>query len=111
MIKNSESTNRNYLFFFFVITLGLMGCAPSANDIVVEWKSRGWRIEKIHGIQGPIKRHGKLMSERAKAVEASWIENGVRKTKIYPQTNQNILVLRFFKNDGDQFAVVLTKRK
>ena len=91
--------------FFF------LGCSPSANEVVDEWQTQGWRIEKIHGQQGAINRHGKLMSEQAQAIEASWIENGTRKTKLYPQVNYNFLVLRFFKKDGDEFVVVMKKRK
>ena len=52
-----------------IIFLNSVGCAPSANEIVEDWKARGWKIEKLHGEQGPIERHGKLMSERAKAIE------------------------------------------
>lgn len=93
-----------------LIFFSLVSCAPSANDIVQDWKDRGWEIAKVHGVQGPIDRHGKLISERAKAIEASWIEKGIRKTKIYSQKNQSILVLRFFKTDGDQFVVVMKKK-
>ena len=51
-------------FLLMLIFLNSVGCAPSANDIVEDWKARGWKIEKLHGEQGPIERHGKLMSER-----------------------------------------------
>ena len=101
---------RNLILAITMILI-LAGCAPSASDIVEEWKDQGWKIEKIHGQQGPIQRHGKLMNEKAQAVEASWVENGTRQTKLYSQSNHKILVLRFFKKDGDQFAVVLKKRK
>ena len=63
------------------------------------------------GQQGAIDRHGKLMSEQAQAIEASWIENGTRKTKLYPQVNYRFVVLRFFKKDADEFVVVMKKRK
>ncbi len=98
------------LFLGFGLLTGLIGCAPSAHEIVQKWKDKGWKVEKIHGMQGPIERHGTLRSEHAKAIEASWIENGVRKTKIYYQLDNKILVLRFFRKDGDQFAVVMKKR-
>jgi len=91
--------------------LSLSGCSPSANEIVEEWQNEGWKIEKIHGQQGAIDRHGKLMSEQAQAIEASWIENGKRKTKLYPQVNYRFVVLRFFKKDADEFVVVMKKRK
>ena len=89
----------------------LFGCAPSANEVVEEWKAQGWRVVKVHGTQGKIIRHGKLISEQAKAIEASWIENGTRKTKLYQQTKDQFLVLRFFKKNKDEFVVVMKKRK
>ncbi len=91
--------------------LSLWGCSPSANEVIVEWQTQGWIIEKVHGQQGAIHRHGKLISKQAQAIEASWIENGTRKTKLYPQVNYNFMVLRFFKKDGDEFVVVMKKRK
>jgi hypothetical protein len=51
------------------------------------------------------------MAEQAQAIEASWIENGTRKTKLYPQVNYRFVVLRFFKKDADEFVVVMKKRK
>ena len=91
--------------------LSLSGCSPSANEIVEEWQIEGWKIEKIHGTQGPVHRHGKLISKQAQAIEASWMENGRRRTKLYPQVNYQYLVLRFFKKDKDEFVVVMKKRK
>ena len=93
------------------VILSLWGCSPSTNEVVDEWQTQGWIIEKVHGQQGAIHRHGKLMSKQAQAIEASWIENGTRKTKLYPQVNYNFVVLRFFKKDGDEFVVVMKKRK
>jgi hypothetical protein len=93
------------------LLLLVVGCAPSAHDIVEEWKAKGWTIVDVLGTEGSIKRHGKLMSDQAQAVEASWVEKGRRKTKVYPQKRDRILVLRFFKDDDDQFAVVMKKRK
>jgi hypothetical protein len=87
------------------------GCAPNPTEVAQEWIDKGWTLVRTHGEVGPIKRHGKLMSKQAQAVEASWIQNGKRKTKIYPQDNHWVLVLRFFKKDGDEFAVVLRRRK
>ena len=111
MVEIVISLTRGHSFAILLTLLSLVGCSPTANDTVKEWQTLGWQIEKVHGIEGPIQRHAKLMSEQAKAVEASWVENGVRKTKIYPQSRYQILVLRFFKTDGDQFAVVMKKRK
>ncbi len=98
-------------FLLCSILVSLTCCSPSANDVVSEWRSKGWEIVEIHGTEGPVKRHGKLLSLKAQAVEASWIEKGMRKTKLYRQTNHHYLVLRFFKHDDDQFAAVMRKRK
>ncbi len=111
MVEIVISLKRVDALTVLVILFCLVGCSPTANDTVKEWQNLGWQLEKVHGVEGPIQRHAKLMSEQAKAVEASWVENGVRKTKIYPQSRYQILVLRFFKTDGDQFAVVMKKRK
>ena len=89
----------------------LLGCAPSAPEVVKDWQDQGWSLVDVHGSEGPVERYAKLMSKKAKAVEASWVENGKRCTKVYSQTNHFILVLRFFKKKGDQFAVVMKKRK
>ena len=98
-------------WIIFVTFALLMGCAVSPNDVVEEWKAKGWKVEKIHGTQGPVHRHGKLISKQAQAIEASWMENGRRRTKLYPQVNYQYLVLRFFKKDKDEFVVVMKKRK
>jgi hypothetical protein len=92
-------------FVFFL----LLGCAPSAPEVVEDWQEQGWSLVDVHGSEGPVERSAKLMSKKAQAVEASWIENGKRSTKVYSQTNHSILVLRFFKKNGDQFAVVMKK--
>ena len=94
-----------FLFCFF-------GCSSqTADGVVLDWESKGWTSVSVHGKIGPITRHGKLSSPKAQAVEASWVEGGKRKTKVYSQTSHFYLVLRFFKEDGDQFAVVMKKRK
>jgi len=89
----------------------LLACAPSAPEVVKDWQDQGWSLVDVHGSEGAFERYGKLMSKKAKGVEASWIENGKRITKVYSQTNHFVLVLRFFKKNGDQFAVVMKKRK
>ena len=104
------SINFSRILLFLLITL-LSGCAPSANDVVEEWKAKGWRIVEVRRIQGKIVRHGKLISEQAQAIEASWIEHGNRKTKLYHQIKDQFLVLRFFKKNKDEFVVVMKKRK
>jgi hypothetical protein len=89
----------------------LLACAPSAPEVVKDWQDQGWSLLDVHGTEGPVERYGKLMSKKAQAVEASWVESGKRCTKVYTQTSHFILVLRFFKKNGDQFAVVMKKRK
>lgn len=66
---------------------------------------------RIHGVEKEFNRHGILMSEQAQAIEASWIEKGERKTKLYKQDTHYYLALRFFCKDGDEFAVVMKKKK
>jgi hypothetical protein len=66
---------------------------------------------RTHGKEKEFNRHGTLMSEQARAIEVSWIEKGRRKTKLYPQDSYYYLALRFFCKDGDEFAVVMKKRK
>ena len=51
------------------------------------------------------------MSERAKAVEVSWVQNGERKKKLYRQNSHYYMALRFFCKDDDEFAIVMRKRK
>lgn len=98
-------------FITCILFISITACAPSANEVVQKWVNLGWKIESIHGMEGKIQRHGKLMSKNARAIEASWIEKGERKTKLYPQIKYQFIVLRFFKSDGDEFVVVLKKRK
>ena len=94
-----------------ILTLLFSSCAPTPSEVTQEWLNQGWTLVKVHGEEGPIQRHGKLQSRQAQAVEASWIQRGKRKTQVYPQDRNWILVLRFFKKDGDEFAVVLKKKK
>jgi|TARA_B100000963_G_scaffold361210_1_gene395514 hypothetical protein len=51
------------------------------------------------------------MHEKAQSIEASWIVDGKRKTKLYRQANHHYLVLRFFKKNEDEFVVVMRRRK
>lgn len=103
--------NLHYITFLTVAFFCSSGCAPTPLEVVEEWKSKGWKVVDVHGVEGPTKRHGKLMSKEAKAVEASWVENGKRLTKVYQQDRVQVLVLRFFKDNDDQYAVVMTKKK
>ncbi len=89
----------------------LCACTRSAPEVVGDWQVNGWALVEVLGTEGPIERHGQLTSEKARAIEASWREKGQRKTKVFSQSNERIAVLRFFKKDGDEFVVVLSKRK
>jgi hypothetical protein len=66
---------------------------------------------RTHGIEKEFNRQGTLMSEKARAIEVSWIVNGKRKTRLYQQDSHYYLALRFFCSDGDEFSVVMRKRK
>ncbi|MBT3666842.1 MAG: hypothetical protein HN548_05120 [Opitutae bacterium] len=81
------------------------------NEVVQEWKDKGWTQVRTHGTKKDFNRCGTLMSEKAQAVEASWVENGKRKTKLYTQDSHHYLALRFFCKDGDEFVIVMRKRK
>jgi len=89
----------------------ILGCAPEMNEVVQEWKDKGWTQVRTHGTKKDFNRCGTLMSEKAQAVEASWVENGKRKTKLYTQDSHHYLALRFFCKDGDEFVIVMRKRK
>ena len=79
--------------------------------MIEEWVIKGWIKVRVHGVETDFYRHSTLMSEKAQAVEASWIVNGKRKTKLYKQDTYNYLVLRFFCKDSDEFVIVMKKRK
>lgn len=91
----------------------LMGfsCSKSAPEIVADWEEDGWTLVDVHGEEKKFIRQGELKSNTAQAMEASWIERGYRKTKIYSQKTHHYLVLRFFCEDGDEFVAVMKKRK
>ena len=100
--------------FFFIISCLCylsLSCAPELNDVVEDWKKEGWTIVRTHGVKQDFDRTGTLMSKKAQAVEASWIENGKRKTKLYEQTSHYHLVLRFFCEKNEEFIIVMKKRK
>ena len=52
----------------------LLGCAPSTSEVVKDWQDKGWSLVDVQGSEGPVERYAKLMSKKAQAVEASWIE-------------------------------------
>jgi hypothetical protein len=88
------------------------GCLSGTHEEVLQdWVEDGWTQVASHGETGEITRHAVLQSKQAKSIEASWVERGRRKTKVYSQRSHFHVILRFFKEDGDQFAVVMKKRK
>ena len=90
----------------------LLGCfSQTPEEIVQDWMDDGWSQVASHGEIGPATRHAVLRSKQAQSVEASWLEQGRRKTKLYRQQTHFHMVIRFFKEDGDQLAVVMKKRK
>ncbi len=89
----------------------LVGCSKKPENLIEEWKNEGWSYVTTHGKKGKVQRTGSLRSDEAQSVEASWVESGNRKTKVYHQDNYQYAVLRFFKEDEDEFVVVLKKRK
>ena len=99
------------LFFLFSLLVCLGACSQNPEDLIGEWKDDGWTYVATHGIKGDVKRTGKLQSEKAQAVEAAWVEGGNRKTKLYQQNTYFYAVLRFIKDDEDEFVVVMKKRK
>ena len=98
-------------FSIIIVSFFLCGCAPDVDQIVKDWEEKGWSKVRKHGLQKDYKRHSILMSERAKAVEVSWVQNGERKTKLYRQNSHYYMALRFFCKDDDEFAIVMRKRK
>ena len=98
-------------FIAIICVLLLVGCGKKPENLIKEWKDEGWSYVTTHGKKGKVQRTGALKSDKAQSVEASWVESGKRKTKIYHQNNYHYAVLRFFKEDEDEFVVVLKKRK
>ena len=94
----------------FVIFI-LLGCSQAPDDLIDSWKEDGWSYVTTHGVAGVVKRTGVLQSEKAQAVGVAWIERGKRKTKLYQQSLYYYAVLRFIKEDDDEFVVVMRKRK
>ena len=96
---------------FLLLGVLLSGCSEEVHEIIGEWQEKGWTKVRTHGVKKGHQRHSTLMSEKAQGVEVSWIESGQRKTKLYRQDSHYYLALRFFCGDGDEFAVVMRKRK
>ena len=99
------------LLFLPVLLLMLCNCAKNPEEVVAEWEEEGWSKIRTHGVVKESVRHGKLSSEKAQSIEVSWIERGKRKTKLYSQTSHYYAAIRFFCEDGDEFVIVMRKRK
>ena len=105
---SSNSFIQLLLCTFFVLS---SSCYQEPAEIVADWEENGWSKVKTHGLQKAFVRKGKLASEKAQSIEVSWIERGKRKTKLYPQSSHYYTALRFFCDDGDEFVIVMRKRK
>ena len=109
--------NHNTLGNFFRLLLlclltGLgSACSQEPAEIVADWEEDGWSKVKSHGVEKEFVRQGKLASEKAKSIGVSWIERGKHKSKVYSQSTHYYTALRFFCEDGDQFVIVMRKRK
>ena len=99
------------LLFLTTLLLLLCNCAKQPEEVVADWEEDGWSKIRTHGVQKEFVRQGKLASEKAQSIEVSWIERGKRKTKLYSQSTHYYAALRFFCEDGDQFVIVMRKRK
>ena len=93
------------------LLLLLCNCAKQPEEVVADWEEDGWSKIRTHGVPKEFKRQGKLASEKAHSIEVSWIERGKRKTKLYSQSTHYYAALRFFCEDGDEFVIVMRKRK
>jgi hypothetical protein len=93
------------------IVLPFFGCSQESEDVLEEWRNDGWSYVITHGEKGSFARTGTLQSKKARAVEASWVENGNRKTKLYQQTSHYFVVLRFIRDNKNEFVIVMKKRK
>ena len=100
-----------HLLLLTTLLLLLCNCAKQPEEVVADWKEDGWSKIRTHGVQKEFVRQGKLASEKAHSIEVSWIERGKRKTKLYSQSTHYYAALRFFCEDGDEFVIVMRKRK
>lgn len=87
------------------------GCGQEPEELIEELKSEGWTYVATHGTKGEVQRTGTLHSTKAQAVEAAWVDRGKRKVKLYQQNTHYFMILRFIKEDEDEFVVVMKKRK
>ena len=102
----------SFRLLLLCLAIGLgYSCSQEPAEIVADWEEDGWSKFKTHGAKKEFVRQGKLASEKAQSIEVSWIERGKRKTKIYSQSTHYYVALRFFCEDGDEFVIVMRKRK
>ena len=100
-----------HVIIMAVVVLLFLSCGKDSSSVVEDWEEKGWRVETTFGETGPVKSHGHLKSEKAKAVEVHWIIKGKRKAKRYAQDSKLYLALHFHKEDGDVFAVLMSRRR
>ena len=96
-------------FLQWIAVAALVSCSKDHASVIEDWKEDGWSVVEELGEVGDFTYQTDIKRETAKAVEASWIVNGERKTKLFPQNSESYLVLRFKKDSGDVFAVVMSK--
>ena len=102
----------SFRLLLLCLAIGLgYSCSQEPAEIVADWEEDGWSKVKTHGVEKEFVRQGKLASEKAQSIGVSWIERGKRKTKIYSQSTYYYTALRFFCEDGDEFVIVMRKRK
>jgi hypothetical protein len=107
-----ESQGHSYRSLVLCFFLGLGGsCSKEPAEVVAAWEQEGWSKFRSHGTEKEFTRQGKLGSEKAESIKVSWIEGGKRKTKLYSQSTYYFTALRFFCEDGDEFVIVMRKRK
>jgi len=108
----NASTGTFFRLLVLCLLIGLgSSCSKEPAEIVADWEEDGWSKIRTHGVQKEFERQGKLASEKAQSIEVSWIERGKRKTKLYSQSTHYYAALRFFCEDGDEFVIVMRKRK
>jgi len=112
-LKKMKEVTRSFLPILLLPCLLIipLGCSTDPSDIIGQWEEEGWKLVNFHGKKKPAERWSKLSSQKAKGVEATWVEKGIRRTKVYPQAREWILVLTFHYENGDKAAAVLRKRK
>jgi len=113
ILKKMKEATRSFLTLLLLPCLFILplGCSTDPNDIIDQWEEDGWKLVNFHGKKKAAERWSKLSSAKAKSVEAAWVENGRKRTKVYPQARDSILVITFHYENGDKAAAVLKKRK